>query len=58
MPHQEIIPVITSVRQLTEDKVEVKRQILYKNFYNTISAPEEVIIIDRSKMRQKNEVVM
>ena len=51
VPHHEIIPVITDVKQLTEDRVEVRRHILYKNFYNTISAPEEVFIIDRSKMR-------
>ena len=53
-----MIPVITSVQHLSPDKVEIRRRIIYKTFHNTINSPEEVFIVDRSKMRYKNEVVM
>ena len=56
--HPSIIPVITSVKQLSDDKVEIKRQIIYKNYYNTSQLPEETFVVDRSKMRKKNEIVM
>ena len=41
-------PVITSVRHLSADKVEIKRALLYHGFFNTLPYPEETIILDRA----------
>ena len=41
-------PVITSVKQLSPDVIEVRRAVMYHNFYNGEPYPEEVIRIDRS----------
>ena len=46
---QETFPVITMVKQLSDDKVEIRRTIMYKNFFNSMMQyPEERIIIDRT----------
>ena len=47
-------PVITSVKHVTEDVIEIKRVIMYHNFHNSIPYPEEIIRIDRSKISKDN----
>lgn len=46
-------PVITSVKHLSPEKIELRRAIIYKRFYNSLPYPEEVIRIDRSKINNK-----
>lgn len=46
-------PVITSVKHIDEDTVEIKRAIIYKRFFNGLPYPEETIRIDRSKIGKK-----
>ena len=47
-------PVITKVTKVSEDVVEIRRAIIYKDFYNSEPYPEEVIRIDRSKLNNSN----
>ena len=49
---RDYFPVITSVKQEGEI-VEIRRAMIYKRFFNTLPYPEEVIRIDRSKVKQK-----
>ena len=46
--------MITSVKQLSPDVVEIKRAHMYRDFYNSTPYPEEVIIIDQSKMSSQD----
>ena len=48
--HRDSFPVITGVRNVSPDVVEIRRAILFKRFFNTQPYPEEVIRIDRSKL--------
>lgn len=59
-PHIDKIPVITSVTQINENQVEIKRSIINKNYHQNVGTdlPEEVIVVDRNQMRQKSGVVM
>ena len=50
-------PVITSVKQDGE-KIEIKRQIMYRSFFNSVPYPEETIVIDRAAVGKKNSIVM
>ena len=45
--------MISSVKQIDKDVVEIRRQIIYKRFHNSFPYPEEVIRIDRSKVNNK-----
>ena len=45
---QSCYPVITSVRHLSPEQVEIKRALIYHDFYNTQPYPEETLILDRS----------
>ena len=47
-------PVVTSVKHINEDVIEIKRVIMYHNFHNSIPYPEEIIRIDRSKLSKDN----
>lgn len=38
------------MKQLSEDVIEIRRAILHHDFYNTMPYPEEIIVIDRSKL--------
>ena len=59
LPHTDLIPVITSVKQLSPDKVEIRRKMLYKSFHNSSeSTPEEVIVVNRANLKQPGAVVM
>ena len=58
-PHPEKIPIITNVKHLSKDKVEVTRKILFKDFHNnTDDLPEEVIVINRANLGVKGSVVL
>ncbi len=46
--------MVTSVKQVTADIIEIRRAIMYKNFHNSIPYPEEIIRIDRSKISKDN----
>ena len=51
--------MITSVKQVDPDVVEIKRSIIYKKFFNTLPYKEETIRIDRSKItRTPSDIVM
>ena len=49
--HRDSYPVITKVSNLSDDVLEIRRAIMFKRFFNTQPYPEEVIRIDRSKVR-------
>ena len=46
--------MVTSVKHINEDVIEIKRVIMYHNFHNSIPYPEEIIRIDRSKLSKDN----
>ena len=66
--HKDYYPVITSIKHLPRrgpqihapnDILEIRRAIIFKGFWNMFPHPEEVIIIDRSKLRKKpHDVVL
>ena len=68
MLHRDYFHVITSIKHLPRrgpqihapnDILEIRRAIIFRNFWNTFPYPEEVIRIDRSKMRrQPHDVVL
>ena len=68
MMHRDYYPVITSIKHIPRkgpqihapnDVLEIRRAMIFRNFLNTFPYPEEVIRIDRSKMRrQPHDVVM
>ena len=60
MLHKDYFPVITSIKHLPRrgpqihainDILEIRRAILFKRFNNVFPFPEEVIRIDRSKLK-------
>ena len=58
-PHPEKIPIITSVKQLSNERVEVRRKVIYKNYHNNQDdLPEEIIVVSRNHMNLKGMVVM
>ena len=58
-PQPEKIYLISSVKHLSPEVVEVRRKILYKNFYNPAETmPEEVFTINRKALGKKGKVVM
>ena len=68
MLHRDYFPVITSIKHharkgpqihAPNDILEIRRAIIFRNFWNTFPYPEEVIRIDRSKLkRQQHDVVL
>ena len=66
--HKDYFPVITSIKHLPRrgpqihapnDILEIRRAIMFKRFHNVFPYAEEVIRIDRSKLKLKeNDVVM
>jgi hypothetical protein len=58
MLQKDYFPVITSVKHLTPDLIEIKRAIIYKRFYNNIPYPEETIRIDRGRINKKPEDII
>ena len=62
MIHRDYFPVITSIKHLPRkgpqihapnDILEIRRAMMFRNFWNTFPYPEEVIRIDRSKLRRQ-----
>ena len=68
MVHKGYFPVVTSIKKVqdtgksgSDDIIEIRRAIIFKNFFNVFPSPEEVIRIDRSKINSEtspNEVVL
>jgi hypothetical protein len=65
--HKDYFPVITSIKHIPRrgpqihapnDILEIRRAIIFKRFANTFPYPEEVIRIDRSKLKLLNEDVI
>ena len=55
----EAFPVITSVKHLSPDVVEIRRKVLQKRFLNGDHIlSEEVIVIDRSKAGMQKHVLL
>ena len=58
-PDENLIPVITSVKQIDRDRVEIRKKYLYKKFYNVPGLmPEEITVINKSNSRKRDEIVM
>ena len=49
--HRDYFPVITSIKMIDSNTVEIKRAVMFKRFFNTLPYPEETIVIDRSKLK-------
>jgi len=49
-------PVVTSVKQISPDEVEIRRAIIYKRFYNQKPYPEEVIRVNRKQEKPQDLV--
>ena len=47
--------MITQVKQISPDVVEIRRAIIYHDFHNSLPYPEEIIRIDRSKVSKENQ---
>ena len=68
MVHKAYYPVITSIKHIPRrgpqihapnDILEIRRIIVFRNFWNFFPYPEEVIRIDRSKLnRQDHDVLL
>lgn len=59
MPDDNLIPVITSVKQIDKDTVEIRKKYIFKKYYNTLSLiPEEKTVITKSNSNKKDKVVM
>ena len=65
--YKDYFPVITSVKHQARrgaqiiapnDILEIRRAIIYKKFLNQFPYPEEVIRIDRSKLKLKEDDVI
>ena len=66
--HKDYFHVITSIKHMPRrgpqihapnDILEIRRAIIFKGFWNMFPQPEEVIVIDRSKLRRKpHDVVL
>ena len=59
--HKDYFPVITSIKHLPRrgpqihapnDILEIRRAFIFKSLWNVFPYPEEVIIINRSKLRR------
>jgi hypothetical protein len=57
MATEDSYPVITSIKNLSTDIVEIKRKIIHKRFFNT-EEQEEVIIINRKAAGLKGKIMM
>ena len=67
MIQKDYFNVITSIKHIPRrgpqihapnDILEIRRAIIFKNFWKTFPYPEEVIRIDRSKLRKKEHDVV
>jgi hypothetical protein len=47
---KDYFPVISSVKQIDDDVVEIKRSIIYRKFHNSLPYPEETIRINRKSI--------
>ena len=65
--HRDYFPVITSIKHIPRrgpqihapnDILEIRRAIIFRNLWNIYPYPEEVIRIDRSKLRRKEHDVI
>ena len=56
---KEEVHLITDVRHLDEERVQIKRRVLYKQYYNSLEeAPEEVITVRRDMLGKEGNAVM
>eukprot|EP00347_Sterkiella_histriomuscorum_P018851 403343927 len=55
---KDYFPVITSVKHIDHDTVEVKRSMIYRKFHNSIPYPEETIRINRRNINNKPQDVV
>ena len=58
-PDDNLIPVITSVKQLDSERVEIIRHFLHKRFFNTkVLVAEEQMVVSRKGALDKKSVVL
>ena len=56
---QDAVHIITDVAHLDPERVQIKRRVLYKQYYNSLAeAPEEVITVRRDMLGQEGNAVM
>ena len=58
MLQKDYFPVITSVKHITPEVIEIKRAIIYKKFFNTQPYPTETIRIDRNKVNSRPQDIV